>query len=109
MRTPVLLRPQAKRDLADHFVFIGLDNVDAAHRFVAAAERTIDPISEMPQMGGVRSFRNPKLAGVRSCCISGFENYLVFYRLAEDGLEVIRVLHGARDIQNLLEMDDEKS
>ncbi len=35
--------------------------------------------------------------------IRGFENYLVFYRPIEEGIEVTRVLHGARDIRGILE------
>jgi len=30
-------------------------------------------------------------------------NYLVFYRPASDGIEIIRVLHGARDIPELFD------
>jgi toxin ParE1/3/4 len=34
---------------------------------------------------------------------SPFRNYLVFYRPIEDGVEVLTVLHGARDLQAVLE------
>ncbi|TAE60722.1 MAG: type II toxin-antitoxin system RelE/ParE family toxin [Nostocales cyanobacterium] len=29
--------------------------------------------------------------------------YLLFYRSVVDGIELVRVIHGARDIQNLFE------
>ncbi|MBI4604738.1 MAG: type II toxin-antitoxin system RelE/ParE family toxin [Planctomycetes bacterium] len=32
----------------------------------------------------------------------GFEQHLVFYRPVEDGIEVVRVLHGARDLRAIL-------
>lgn len=34
--------------------------------------------------------------------VTGFENYLVYYRPLRDGIEIIRILHGARDIARLL-------
>jgi plasmid stabilization system protein ParE len=35
--------------------------------------------------------------------MAGFENHLVFYRPFKDSIEVIRVIHGARDIEKLFE------
>jgi plasmid stabilization system protein ParE len=34
---------------------------------------------------------------------SPFRNYLVFYRPIRDGIEVLTVLHGARDLHAVLE------
>ena len=39
-----------------------------------------------------------ELAGLRMLRISKFEKYLIFYRPVPEGTEIIRVLHGARDI-----------
>ena len=33
--------------------------------------------------------------------VKGFEKYLVFYRPLKDGIVVLRVIHGARDIEDL--------
>ena len=60
----------------------------------------------MPQIGARRELRNPRLEGLRMWPIRGFENYLVFYRPIEEGIEVTRVLHGARDIRVILADDD---
>ncbi len=35
--------------------------------------------------------------------IRGFENFSIFYFPIEDGIEVVRVLHGAREIERLFE------
>ena len=35
--------------------------------------------------------------------IRGFQNYIVFYRPLEDGVDVVRVIHGARDIQAIFD------
>jgi toxin ParE1/3/4 len=51
------------------------------------------------------SFRNPELRDVRRLTVTGFENWLLFYRDTEDRIDVIRVLHGARDIAAIFEED----
>ena len=105
MSRSIIKKTQAKRDLVEHFVFIGQDNLEAAHRFLAAADGTFQQLAETPGLGRLREVSNPDLKGLRSWRIRGFENWLVFYRPIEDGIEVIRVLHGARDIEGVLEED----
>jgi toxin ParE1/3/4 len=38
--------------------------------------------------------------------VTEFKKYMIFYRPIEGGIEVLRVIHGARNIQNLLGTDD---
>lgn len=57
----------------------------------------------MPGIGSLREITNPAMTGVRSWPIRGFSGYLIFYRPTSDGIEVIRVLHGARDLDTILE------
>jgi plasmid stabilization system protein ParE len=49
---------------------------------------------------------NPRLAGIRVGSVEGLPNHLVFYRQIEGGIVVIRVLHGARDIDSVFAADD---
>jgi toxin ParE1/3/4 len=39
--------------------------------------------------------------------IRGFGKYLIFYLPLEDGIEIVRVLHGPRDVQSLFEHAEE--
>jgi toxin ParE1/3/4 len=91
----------AEIDLLNHFLFIGEDNLDAAERFLAAAEDAITKLADMPGMGALRDFKNSELVGLRSWPIKGFESYLVFYMPTPTGIDVLRVLHGARDLERL--------
>jgi hypothetical protein len=50
-RQTVTKRPRAKADLLEHHVYIGEDNIDAADRFLAAAEAAFAKLASMPQMG----------------------------------------------------------
>jgi len=66
-------RTAAKRDLIDHFVFLGENaSLDVARRFVQAANATFQQLAQMPQMGACRTFRNPKFASVRMWRVKGF-------------------------------------
>jgi toxin ParE1/3/4 len=95
-------KPEAKRDLVEHFVYIGLDNIDAARRYRVAVEDALLKLEAMPGMGRRRESLHPQLRGLRSWVVKGFENYIIFYREVEGGIEVLRVLHGARDIDRAL-------
>ena len=77
------------------------DNPDAATRVVEAANETFKTLAANPGLGRLRKFRDPRLKGVRSWLVSGFDNCLIFYRAVPEGIEVLHVYHGARDIEAL--------
>lgn len=94
----IILSTLAKRDIFEIWEFIASDNIDAADRLREDAFRTFERIVAMPEIGAFRKFKNPVLTGLRLCPIPNFHRYLIFYRLAKSGVEIVRVLHGARDI-----------
>jgi len=55
----------------------------------------------MPEWGTQRAFRHPRWSAARTWPLKGFERYLIFYRPLSDGVEILRVTHGARDIARL--------
>lgn len=85
--------------------YIAEDNLDASDRFLAAAEETFKQLAKIPGMGLLIQLSNPNLAGIRQQAIKGFKNYLVFYRLTNSEVEILRVIHGARDILEILDED----
>ncbi len=106
MRHRIIIRPRADRDLEDHAAFIARDNLEAGRRFYDVAAQAFEQLAMMPEMGSPRTFRNPALAGLRLWRIPSFERYLIFYRPIQDGIEVIRVLHSARDIDAILGQEE---
>jgi toxin ParE1/3/4 len=94
-------RPRARRDLVESYAYIGRENADAAERFLDAAEETIRSVVNMPGLGTPREYLNNRLSGLRSVPIRGFRNWLLFYRVVQEHVEVVRVLHGARDLAAL--------
>jgi toxin ParE1/3/4 len=69
-----------------------------------AVEEALQFLVRHPRAGRVREFRAPRARGVRSWLVTGFPVYLLFYRIDGGDLEIVRLLHGARDLTDL--MDD---
>jgi toxin ParE1/3/4 len=97
------LDPCVQDELWAIWEFIARDNPDAATRVVEAAFDTFNTLASAPTLGRPRKFRNPRLKGVRARGISGFHNYLVFYRSVAGGVQVLHVYHGARNIEALFD------
>jgi toxin ParE1/3/4 len=96
-----VLDPCVEDELWGIWYFIAQDNPDAATRVIEAAYETFKTLATDPGIGRKRRFRNPKLREVRSWRISGFDNYLIFYRPVPGGVQIHHVYHGARDIDAL--------
>ena len=100
-----ILRRPADEDLDGHFLFIAEDSVEAAVRFYEAARAAFERLVEMPEIGALRPYLNPKLLGLRMWPIPDFPNHLVFYCRIEEGIEIVRVLHAKRDVEGVLESE----
>jgi toxin ParE1/3/4 len=83
---------QARSDLHDIRDHIAADSIDDAERFVDLIKEKFQLIAETPHIGRARDDLAPLL---RSFPVG---NYVVLYRVLENGIEVVRVLHAARDI-----------
>lgn len=62
-----------------------------------------------PHIGPARAFENPELKDVRLWLVRGFDKYLIFYRATAEVVEILRVLHSARDIDNILSDEESKT
>jgi len=91
----LLQRPRAEEDLLEIWYHIARDNPSAADAMIEQLGATAWHLAENPEMG--RS-RPELLPGIRSFP-SG--NYILFYRMTEEGIELIRVLHASRDLDRL--------
>ncbi|MGB9154286.1 MAG: type II toxin-antitoxin system RelE/ParE family toxin [Alphaproteobacteria bacterium] len=87
-----VLSPLADDDLDEIWLHIAQDNEPAADNVIRKIFDTIEMITREPLMGRTREELRPQ---VRSFTVSP---YIIFYRPQPDVIEIIRVLHGARDI-----------
>jgi toxin ParE1/3/4 len=85
-------RPLATVDILDIWEHIAEDSVVAADRWVDQLDEKFGLLSTQPLMGRARE---DLAAGLRSF---PFGRYVIFYEPSEAGIDVVRVLHTARDI-----------
>ena len=88
---------EASRDLEKVKNYISQDNPDAAVRLILLIREKCALLAQQPGIGRDRS---DVLSGLRGFPIG---NYVIFYQPANDGIAVVRVLHGARDIPELFD------
>jgi toxin ParE1/3/4 len=101
MKRKLIQKRQAERDLIRLAKFIRRDNPDAARRLLLAFDETVKDIANLSEMGNIWETDIARFAGLRWWAIQGFPNHLIFYRLFDDQIVILRVLHGARDLQDL--------
>jgi toxin ParE1/3/4 len=103
----VVRRPAANRDLVEAYRYYAREaGRRVADRFFARSEETFQRLASLPGSGAVYEPAASVVAGLRYFPIAKFPDRLVFYRPIEDGVEIYRVLHGARDLEGLLESED---
>ena len=94
----LILSEVARTDLVEIWQHIASDNVDAADRIIDRIYGNFAMLVENPEAGRLR----PELAAEVRSFSTGAGSYIVFYRIADDDVQIVRVLHGARDIPSAL-------
>src|SRR5262249_32508793 len=108
MSRTVVKLPRAVDDLIACYAFFCERTTEAmADRFLDAVETTLERIAHSTGTGVPHATHNPRLAGPRSVRVKKFTRYFLFYRTFDDRIELVRVLHGARDVQSILDAEDE--
>ena len=103
MKPTVLWTPQARVDILDIYLTIGLDNPGAAERFYFAMEARTKRLASQPRIGP----RRPEIRPQARVLVE--RPYLILYEThpdTDDGpiteVEIVRILHGRRDLPSLL-------
>ena len=104
MTRRILIRPAANRDLEEQAQYLAAHSgIETALRFYEVADDTFRLLCSHPQLGRATRIQNPLLANTRMFPLGDFGDVLVFYQTRERGIEIVRVLHGARDLPRLRE------
>lgn len=102
-RRRLILRPLADRNTDQQFEYLAIDaDLPTAQRFLKALRATLRTLQGDPDLGSPRTFKALPLAGMRVWPVRGFRHQLIFYIASPQSLEVVRVLHAARDAEAAL-------
>ena len=98
-----VVRPKADRDLDDQAYYLATQaRSEVGHRFLVAAHETFSLLATQPEIGWHSKFKIPALRSLRVFRVAGFERMLILYRPRADGVEILRVIHGSRNLEALL-------
>ncbi len=96
------ITPTASRDLESVMDYLAQrGSIETAERFLEKIDTKFKMLAQFPLIGCKRDELYP---GLRSVPL---EDYLIFYRLVANGIEVMRVVGGYRDLEALFVEDDE--
>lgn len=86
---------RARQDLIGIWRYVADDDPDAADRLLDTLDSRCASLNEHPQLGPARDDIRP---GMR-CLVEG--EYLILYRTVDEGVEIVRVVHGKRHLPGL--------
>ena len=89
------LTAQAEEDLIDIWLYIAQENPSAADRLLDEIEEKFSLLAANPELGPAR----PNIAD--DCRYFPVGNYLILYRLIPSGVQIVRIIQGARRLDNL--------
>ena len=104
MRRRLIVRSSAHLDVISQAEYFAEHSGNAlANRFFESLEATYDALLRRPMLGKPTRIEALRTDAVREFPVKGFERYIVFYRSIREGIEILRVLHGARDLDSLFQ------
>ena len=73
-----------------------------AKRWEKAVTSAVLRVVTRPTAGTLSAFASSELNNVRRTTIPGFSKHLLFYSFGEEEVLILRIVHGARDLERLL-------
>jgi toxin ParE1/3/4 len=106
---PVEFHPAARSDLLDQAEYYDSEGgEELSSRFMRQCEAGFERLAKFPASGAPTRIRHTRLRDCRFILVPGFDQILIFYLVAQQSVVIVRVLHGARDIEALLEAEEHK-
>ncbi len=93
--TRLVVSNEARQDMAEIWSHIAVDDEGAADRGTASFHDRFTTLAENPMAGRSRAELLPSLRSFPA------GSYTIFYFPQEEGVEIVRVIHGARDVTTM--------
>ena len=87
--------------VSEHF------GLDSSEQFIHAAHETFKLLVTHPQLGWALRFGLRSMKALRVFRVNGFAPMLILYRPLENGVEILRVVHGSRNLRALFRQPEE--
>ena len=104
MSLRVVQTPESLADIAlqaDYYA--RQDGVVLAARFAEAVKSSVRLLAGHPWIGKETDYQHPKLSGIRFLLVrKPFDKHLIFYRVCGEELDIVRIIHGRRDLPRRL-------
>lgn len=94
------LTPQAVDDLFDVWSYIARDSIEAADRVETSIYQACAFVAEAPLRGQNR--KELSKLPLRFWIVQRYPNYIIVYDPKTKPLQIIRILHGKRDLKRIL-------
>jgi toxin ParE1/3/4 len=98
----VVLRPRARADLDDIWFHVAIENPVGADRLIDRIVARSQRLAEHPKLGPAR----PEIAPEARALVIG--DYLALYRVDGSEAEIVRVIHGARQLKGLFDFGSDE-
>ena len=102
MSTRILRRLKAAEDAESIANYIAQDSLTAALRFLENLQITLKELADTPGSGSRFESLHADLANLRFRRVKGFPNHVIFFFEHKEAIEVVRILHGAQDLDTEL-------
>jgi toxin ParE1/3/4 len=103
MKRGIRRSKQSRQDIIEIYRFIHERSPQAAEKVFDAIERSVKSLLDMPGVGRFWNSPDPRLDQMRVTPVTPYRNYLIFFRATSAGIEIFRIIHGARELHPLID------
>ncbi len=102
MSKVVRVLPAARVDITTCFAYLHEHSgTTRAWHFIKCLDESFQRLQQMPLVGVKRQLPQTRLRNLRQWPVKEFTDYLIFYRVTRDRIDVVRILHGRRDLDTI--------
>ena len=104
MSLRVVQTPESLADIALQAEYYAREqNIALAERYIDAVKTTVRLLAGHPRIGKETDYAHRKLVGIRLFLVQKpFDKHLIFYRVCGNTLDIVRIVHGLRDLPRRL-------